>query len=260
MVGYNSQRNILFGIIVVFDTGDTHYVLHNVLNRVDFKEIVNALHDACESFKSHARIYIRMGKAGIAAVAVVFKLRENKIPYLDVSVALASYLAAGLSASLVGTAVKINLRTGTAWTCAVLPEVIFLSEANHVVGSNADFLSPYIVRFIIVKVNAYIKLVLGHFENLGEELPRPRRSFAFEIIAEREVSEHFKKRAVSCRLADVFNVGRTDTFLTSRDALSRRSNFARKIFFHRSHSRIYKQYAIVALRYEREARQSQMTL
>ena len=44
----------------------------------------------------------------------------------------------------------------------------------------------------MIKIYGNIKKLFGNFENLCEVFPRPCGSFLFEIIAEREVAEHFK--------------------------------------------------------------------
>ena len=58
MVGNNSERNIVFLILMVFNARKLDNMLHNVLNGVNLKEIVNALHNAGKAFKTHTRINI----------------------------------------------------------------------------------------------------------------------------------------------------------------------------------------------------------
>ena len=260
MVCDNTKRNILFGILMIFNVRNSHNVLHYILNGVNFKEIVNVLRNASKPFKSHTRINVGMSKSCVIVVAVVFKLCENKVPELNVSVAFASDLTIGLAAAVFLATVIVNLGARTARTCAVLPEVILLAEAYHMVGLNADNLRPNIVSLVVLFVNAYIKLFGVHFHNLCTEFPRPRNNLFFEVIAEREVTEHFKESAVSCRLADVFNIGCTNTFLTGCNSFSRRGDFAREILFHRCHSRVDKKQALVIVRDKRKAFKSQMSL
>ena len=76
----------------------------------------------------------------------------------------------------------------------------------------------------------------------------------------REISELFKVCAVTGRMTDTLYVGRTDTFLTCRNSVSRRCDFTGEVFLHRSHTRVYEKQALVSLRDERKARQSQMIL
>ena len=85
MVGNNTKRNILFGILMIFNVRNSHNVLHYILNGVNLKEIVNVLRNASKSLKSHTRINVGMSKSCVIVVAVVFKLSENKVPELNVS-------------------------------------------------------------------------------------------------------------------------------------------------------------------------------
>ena len=116
------------------------------------------------------------------------------------------------------------------------------------VGSDAYLLCPDIVRLVILLVNADINSVSGHLKNLGAELPRPCGGLMLEIIAEREVSEHLKKSAVTRCDSDPLNIRRSDTFLTGGHTRSRRGELTCKILFERCHSRIYEQQALIALR------------
>ena len=142
----------------------------------------------------------------------------------------------------------------------MLPEIIFFAESYHVIGSNADFLCPDIIGFIVFKINADINFILGHFHNFRAEFPCPAGCFVLEIIAEREVAEHFKESAVAGGDADSLDIGGTDALLACCDPCSRRGQLAREILFERSHTCIDKQKAFVALRNKRKARHSQVTL
>ena len=239
---------------------DFHDVLHCVLNCVNLKDVVNILHYAGKSFKAHTCVDIGLCKSRVVVVAVIFKLSENKIPNLNISVALTTNLAIGFAAALIGSAVKIYLRARAAGACAMLPEVIFFAESYHMRGVNADLFCPDVICFIVFGIYADIELVLGHFENLCEKFPRPSGCLAFKIIAEREVAEHFKKCAVTCGFADIINIGCAYALLAGGYSASRRSNFACEVFFHRRHAGIYQKNTLITLRHQGKTRQTQMTL
>ena len=120
---------------------------------------MNTLHDCRNSLQAHTRIDIWVSKAVIISVFILIKLCKNKIPKFNVAVAVAANLAVGLAAAVLGTSVEINFRAGTARTLSDFPEVIFLSETNHSVGRNSDFLRPDVICFVIVLINADPKLV-----------------------------------------------------------------------------------------------------
>ncbi len=51
---------------------------------------------------------------------------------------------------------------------------------------------------------------------VGQELPGPVDRFALEVIAEAEIAQHFEKRVVIGRAADVVDVAGSQTLLASR--------------------------------------------
>lgn len=130
----------------------------------------------------------------------------------------------------------------------MLPEVVFFAESYHMRWLNTDFFGPNLVSLIIVFINRYIELINRHFENFCKELPCPSCSLMLEIVTEREVTEHFKVCAVTGSNAYPLNIWSTDTLLTGCYTLSRRCNLTCKILFHRSHTAVDKQKAVVVLR------------
>ena len=58
MVGYNTKRNIALFIFMVLDARKVNNMLHYILNGVNLKEVINALHNAGKAFKTHARVNI----------------------------------------------------------------------------------------------------------------------------------------------------------------------------------------------------------
>ena len=233
MIRNNTKRNIAFFVGVIFYARNLRNVLHNILNCIDLKEVVNSLSDTGKSFKSHTCINIGMSKRSVIVVTVVFKLSENEVPELDKSVALTADVTVGTAAAVFLSPVVVNLGTGAAGTCAVLPEVILLAEAYHMTLTNADFLCPDVVGLVVVKIDADIELFGIHFHYFGAEFPCPAYSVTLEIIAEREIAEHLEISSVTCSLADIFNIGSSDALLTSCNPRSRRSDLSREILFHR---------------------------
>ncbi len=223
---------------MVFHPCNAHNVLHNVLHGIHLKEVVHALRNAGKSFKTHSRINIWVCQSCVIIAAVIVKLRENKVPNFHKAVAVTAHLTVGTAAAVFFAAVIMDFRAGTARTCSVLPEIVRLAHAVNVRGLYADSLCPDVVSLVILFVNGNIKLFGVYFHDLCEKLPRPRNDLFFEIIAEREVPEHFKIRAVAGGLADIFNIGCADALLAGGYARSRRRNLPRKIFLHRRHAGI----------------------
>ena len=107
-------------------------------------------------------------------------------------------------------------------------------------------------------MDRYPKFVDREFEFFREEFPCPSDRLYFEVVTEREVTEHFEECMVTRRSADVLNVTRTNAFLARRDTRMRRFHFARKERFERSHTRTNHQKSRIIFRNERVARQYQM--
>ena len=260
MVCYNAQRNVRDMIFAVFDAGHLRNAGKNVLYRVNVEKAVNVLHNAGKSFKPHTRVDILLFKRGIVIMSVIVELGENDVPELNVSVAVTADMAVGTSAAFVRASVEVYLRAGTAGTRAVLPEVVLLAHTRNMGRINSDLLCPYIIRLVVLEIYRHIKFVNGHLHNLCAELPRPGDSLALEVIAEREVAQHFKKRAVTRVLSDAVYIGRSDTFLAGGDPVSRRRLLTGEVRLHRGHTRVYKKDAFIILRNKRKARKAQMSL
>ena len=88
MVGNNTQGDVLFLVLMILDAGYLHDVLHDVLNRIDLKEVVHALHYAGEALKTHTGVDIAALEAGIAFVFVIFVLREKEVPEVHIFLAV----------------------------------------------------------------------------------------------------------------------------------------------------------------------------
>ena len=83
---------------------------------------------------------------------------------------------------------------------------------------------------------------------LRQELYAPGQGFLFEIVAEAEVSEHFKECAVARGMSDIIDITGTDAFLAGTHPLLRRGLCSREICFERRHAGVYDQYRFVISR------------
>ena len=59
----------------------------------------------------------------------------------------------------------------------MLPEVVLLAQADHVILGDADLLRPDVVGLVILLINRDVQAVSGNLEFLGQELPRPGNDF-----------------------------------------------------------------------------------
>ena len=258
MVCYYTHAYVCIMIFFVFNSRNGTNSVAESFYCIYVENRVYALHYRSHTFKTHARIYVRLCKTRIASVLLSVKLREYKIPEFHISVAVAAYSACRLAAAVFLTAVIVYFRAWTTGTYSVFPEVIFFSETHYSIHRDADFFMPYLFCLIIVFVNRNIKSVLRYFKYFRYIFPCPWNYFFFKIVSERKVSEHFKKCAMTCCFSYVFNIACTDTFLTCSNTSSRRYFLSGKIRLERSHSRIYKKKALVVVRNKRSTRQPEM--
>ena len=150
----------------------------------------------------------------------------------------------------------------------MLPEVILLAEAEDAVFGDADHVAPDGEGLVIcggrlvAREDGRIEAIRLKADPLGagQEFPCPGNGFLLEVIAEGEVAQHLKIRAVAGRMADVFNVAGADALLTGGDAVARGLFLAGEPRLHGSHARVDQQDGFVVLRNERKARQTQMAL
>ena len=153
MVGNHADGDIVVLIVAVGLACNLANGVKYSANGVYLKEVVHALHNAGKSFKTHARVDILLIKLGIIAVAVVVELGEYVVPYLHKSVTVTAGLTIGRSASVLQSAVEVNLRAGAAGTGAMLPEIIRLAKLNNVRLGDAYYVAPDSVCLVVMLVN-----------------------------------------------------------------------------------------------------------
>ena len=260
VVGNNTQCNVCLLIVAVVNICNLADMLHDVLYGINFKQIIDTLHYTSQPFQTHTGINILVLHFGIVTISIAVKLAEYQVPNFYIAVAFAANCTIRFAAALFRSTVKVNFRTWAAWTGTVFPEVIFFSQTNHMRFCNANVLGPQIIRFIIIFKYRNIQLIFRHFQNLGKEFPCPFNGFYLEVISKRKIAQHFKISTVPSRLANSFNIRCTNTFLASCHPCIRRNSLSQEVFFHRCHTGIDQQQALIALRHQRIAGQSGMSL
>ena len=107
-----------------------------------------------------------LDQIGVISVSVIVELGEYNVPYFHETVTVTSYFTVRFATAVFFSAVIVNLRTWTARTGTMLPEVITLSSFRIAVKScdslcrNSDFFCPDIECFIILTINGWIQSVL----------------------------------------------------------------------------------------------------
>ena len=142
----------------------------------------------------------------------------------------------------------------------MFPEVIFSAQPFHVRWFDTDVLGPEVICFIIVFKDGNIQLIDWHFQFFGEEFPCPFDCLLLEVVAEREVAQHFKIGAVTGSLSNPFNIRCPDALLTGSDPYIRRNSLSQEVLFQRCHTGVDEQQTLVALRNQGKAWQPGMVL
>ena len=182
-------------------------------------------------------------------------LGKNKIPHFEITLVFptgATFRIAGIAVSR--PAVVKNFRARSARSFADIPEIIRCRI--NAFRRNADFLVPQPVCFFVFRMN-------GHRQPLriepdpaavGQKLPRPGDRLFLEIVADRKIAEHFEKRMVTARLADVFDVVGAQAFLHVGDTRVVRLDPAVEIRLERRHPGVDPEQRRIVVRDERCAR------
>ena len=258
VVGDYPQGDVLFLVIAVVHIGNAADVLHNVLHRVHQEQVVHVLHNAGQTLQAHAGVDVGVLHRRIVALAVAVKLAEHHVPEFYIAVALTAGAAVRGAAAVLGAAVKVDFGAGAAGAGAVLPEVILLAEADHMVFRDTDLFGPDVVGFIVIQVDRNIEFFSRDLQVLRQKFPGPGDDLLLEIILETEIAQHLKESAVPRRDTDALDVRRADALLAGGDTVAWRLLLTEKPLFHRRHTTVDQQQAGIIFRHQREAAQTQM--
>ena len=257
VVGNDLHGHFLIGIVVIaMAEGDD--VFDNRENQIRFKVRFLLLDNRSQPFQAGACIDVFLSQRHVFAVFGAVKLGKYEVPDFQVAVAVTAYGAGRLAAAPFRSQVVENFAVRSAGAFADFPEVVFKFE--DAVVRQADHVVPVIISFVVVRINRNVQLVLIQFEDFRQEFPRPGDGFFFEVVAEGEVPQHFKKRMVTGRAADVVDIAGADALLARRNPVGRRYELARKIRLQRSHAGANEQQARVVLGNQGKTMQNQMLL
>ena len=182
-------------------------VCHNILEQVGVIVAFDPLDNRCQSLKTHSRVNIGFGQWRKSAVRTSVKLCENQIPDLQVTVTIAPGCAARLAASYRLSLVDVNFRTGATRSGVPHgPEIVFFTQPYDPIRGQANFFLPNIVGFIIILKYGDMQFIAGEVKAFRQQLPAPLNGFFFEVIPEREISQHFEKCVMPRGVPDVFQI------------------------------------------------------
>ena len=149
MVCNNSDRNIRYRILLVFDACKLADFISEVLKCIYVEDRIYILNYNCKSLKTHTCIDVLLWKLCVVAFAIIFELSKYVVPNFHETVAFAAHYVLRTCAVLL-TSVIVNFRTWSARSLTMFPEVVFLAKSVDSVCRNTDFLIPDFESFIII--------------------------------------------------------------------------------------------------------------
>ena len=262
MVGDNTQAHIGLIALTVGSTGNAGDMVGDVHNSIHIEQAANTLADNCQTLQAHASIDILLCQFGVVALTIIIELGEHVVPHFHETVAITTGTAAGLAAAELLTTVIVDLRAGAARTGAMLPEIILLAQAGHVLFRNTNHLGPNVPSLVIIFIHSGIHTLGFQADPLraGQELPAPLQRLFLKVVTEGEVTQHLEVGAVAGGLTDVLDIAGTDTLLTGADSSAGRLYLTGEVRLHGSHAGVDQQQGFIVLRDQRKAGQTQMVL
>ncbi len=247
VVGDDPQGDVGFFILAVLHPGDAGDVLHDPLDGVHLKQVVDPLHDTGDPLQTHAGVDVGMFHRGVVAFPVGIELGEHQVPELHIPVAVAAYATGGFAAAVFLAAVKVELGARAAGAGTDLPKVVLLAQADDVAGVYPHFVDPDVHRLVVVLIDRDPDAVHWELQFLGDELPGPFGGLVLKVIAKGEVAQHLKVGAVAGGFAHPLDVGGADALLAGGGAAGRGGLHTQKVLFQRCHAGVDQQEAGVIL-------------
>ena len=177
MIRNQTDGYVIHGIYFILLSGHLTNLVADRFHGINIKYGIHILHNNCQTLKPHTGINIFLGKLGITALAVPFKLCKHVVPYFHETVTLTAYFTIRTSASVFFASIIVNFRTRTTWTGTMLPEVVTFSGLRITVKT-CDFFSrntylfgPDLICFLIFSINGRIKTILLKPKYLCQEFP-----------------------------------------------------------------------------------------
>ncbi len=183
MVNNYTDRNILFGIFAVFYTCQITYRITQCCKCINAEYRVHILNNYSQTFQTHTSIDVFIFKFYIITLAVCIELGKYVVPYFHVAVAVAANGTSRFAAAVFFTTVIINFGTGTAGTCTMFPEVIFLAKTENTFCRDTHLFVPDFKCLVIIFINRRIQTLGIQTDYFCQEFPGPFDCFIFKVIA-----------------------------------------------------------------------------
>ena len=204
MVGDDPMRGALRAVGI--DAGEIGAGADQGAKQVDVVVVVHALQHGGDALEPHAGVDRRARQVDPLAAGQGLELHEHQIPDLDEAVAVSVRRAGRPAGDMVPVIVE-NLRARAAGAgVAHRPEIVAGGDADDPLLGQAGYLLPQIERFVVVVIDGDGQLLRRQAEVARQQIPGVFDRMVLEIIAEREVAEHFEERVMARGIADIVEV------------------------------------------------------
>ena len=171
MVGDHAERHICIVDLSIFLACKSADMIAERFDRIHIKDRIHILYNRSQTLQSHSCINVLLFQFTVMSVAVIVKLGEYVVPDLHITVALASHGTVRTSASVFLASVIINLRTRSARSGTMLPEVVLFSKTEDPLCRDSHLLIPDLERFLIFFIDRRIQSVCIQTYNFGQKFP-----------------------------------------------------------------------------------------
>ena len=231
------------------------------LESINFIVRVDVLQYRRQTFHTHAGINARFWQRMQNAVLVFVELHEHQIPDFDETVTVFLIRSRRAAPDIRAVVVEnFSTRTARAGICH-LPEIVGCVAGTFVVADTddtfcryADLIFPDIVGFIIFVIHRHGQLFCRQFVDGCQQFPCVADCLFFEVITEREVTQHFEEGMVTCGIADVFQIvvltARTHTALRCGGTCVRALILTKEYIFELHHTGVGEQQGWIIGRYQ----------
>jgi len=174
--------------------------------RVRIVIVVDALQHRRDPLQPHAGVDRRVGQLGDLDVVFLQELHEDEVPDLGEPVAILIGASGRPAGDMVAMIVK-DFRAGPARAVgAHRPEIVLGRNADDALVRKARDLLPQIPGLVVGMIDGGGQPAGVEAPFPGQQIPGEQDRPFLEIIAEREIAEHFEEGVVARGIADIVEV------------------------------------------------------
>ena len=158
---------------------------------------MHALQHGGDALQAHAGIDAGTRQVQARVAIDLLILHEHQVPDLDKAVAILVRAAGRATGDVIAVIVE-DFRAGTAGaSVAHRPEIVVGGDADDLVIGKPGDLLPQGGGFIVGVIDGDAQAVLVQAPFAGQQIPGQGDCLFLEIIAEREIAQHFKEGVVA---------------------------------------------------------------